>query len=531
MKGKIISILLILVALLLTRCANVVAPTGGEKDTTPPKVTEAHPANHSTGFDGHKIQITFDEYITLNNASQQVLISPPLATKPDIKLSGKTVSIKFKEELKPNTTYTIHFGEAIKDFHEGNVFKDYTYSFSTGDYLDTLSLKGKVLNADDKKPVADLFVTLYADTDSLLFQPLKRTPDFITKTDKEGAFHFYGLPDKKFLVFALGDMNSNLFFDQPNEKVAFIDTLVAPSDSLSFTLYAFTEIDTTQMLLESKLVEEGLLRFVFRRPADSISVTTSDNLTDGFKMVEVWSKQRDTLCWYFTPGVMDSLRVDIHSDIDTLLNKRVRFDLHYKGAKPRTERTANVLKVSNNLKKNKLSPGEDLLLHFSEPVVEIHDTLHYEQTDAYGMEYRLDMGINDTTNFAFKIADSVFYSVRGRTNQAFDLRFGRATASDFGNIIIKVCPPAGRQVIVQLLNNKGVVLDQQVVETTSVVSFSQLLPEKYKVQAIIDADRNGQWSTGNFHRCFQPESVVPYKDEFDVKAGWDIAPDEIWTIR
>ena len=143
--GKIKNILLILALFLLTRCANVVAPTGGAKDAMPPKVTEAVPANHSIGFNGRKIELTFDEFVTLNNASQNVLFSPLLNTKPDIKLSGKTVVIKFKEGLPSNTTYTINFGEAVKDFHEGNLFKDYFYCFSTGDHLDTLTLPVRLL--------------------------------------------------------------------------------------------------------------------------------------------------------------------------------------------------------------------------------------------------------------------------------------------------------------------------------------------------------------------------------------------------
>lgn len=531
MKGKIKSVSLILAAFLLTRCANVVAPTGGAKDITPPKVVEAKPANQSTGFDGQKIELTFDEFITLNNASQQVLVSPPLSTKPDIKQSGKTVTIKFKEDLKPNTTYTIDFGEAVKDFHEGNLFKDYHYTFSTGEVLDTLNLSGKVLNADDKKPSANLFVGLYAASDSLYLLPCLQAPDFIAKTDKDGAFQFHGLPDDRFLVFALEDMNSNLYYDLPNEKVAFLDTLVAPSDSVSLTLYAFTEVDTAQMLLESKLVEEGLLRFSFRWPADNISITTLDSLPDSFKLIEIWSKQHDTLCWYFTPGVMDTLNVKVQSQTDTLINKYLHFNLHYKGVRSRNERDAKILKVSNNLKNNLLLPGEDLVLRFAEPIVEIHDTLRYVQLDAFGMEYRIDTIIYDTANYKIDITDSVFYSLRGHTNKAFSLKFKRAADTDFGAIIIKVYPPDAHQVVVQLLNNKGVVLDQQVVDSPAAVAFRRLLPGKYKVQAIIDTDRDGEWSTGNFHRRFQPEKVVSYKDEFDIKAGWDFAPDENWIIK
>ena len=148
-------------------------------------------------------------------------------------------------------------GNAVKDFHEGNLFKDYLYSFSTGEVLDTMRVSGKVLDAESKKPVNEIMVGLYGcritnatKLDSLFERPLRMAPDFITKTDKEGRFTLCGLPDQEFLVFALNDMNTNLYYDMPNETVAYLDSLVPPCDSL--TLYAFTEVDTTQMLLEKK---------------------------------------------------------------------------------------------------------------------------------------------------------------------------------------------------------------------------------------------------------------------------------------
>ena len=163
LKHILITAGLLLMAFFAQQCANAVAPTGGPKDNTPPRVVEAVPVNQSINFSGKKIEITFDEYITLENANQNVLISPPLSEKPDIKLKNKTVVVKFKENLAPNTTYTINFGSAIKDLHEGNLFKDYVYSFSTGDHIDTLAIAGKVLDAADKKPVENAYVGLYAD--------------------------------------------------------------------------------------------------------------------------------------------------------------------------------------------------------------------------------------------------------------------------------------------------------------------------------------------------------------------------------
>ena len=127
LKYPLLCLGMLLTAFLAQRCANAVAPTGGPQDTTPPVVVEAVPENRNINFTGKKIEITFDEYITLENANQNVMISPPLKEKLDIKLKNKTVVVKFKENLVPNTTYTINFGAAIKDLHEGNPFKDYVY--------------------------------------------------------------------------------------------------------------------------------------------------------------------------------------------------------------------------------------------------------------------------------------------------------------------------------------------------------------------------------------------------------------------
>ena len=544
MKDKNLNILLFLSAFFLTQCANQVAPTGGPKDITPPKVVEAVPENQSTDFNGRKIELTFDEYVTLNNASQQMLFSPPLGNKPDIKLSNKTVVVKFKEDLKPNTTYTIDFGEAVKDFHEGNLFKDYIYTFSTGDMLDTLSLAGTVVDAATQKPLEKLFVGIYdASCDSLFALPFRQAPDYLARTDKEGKFRFHGLPDVPFLAVALEDMNANLFYDLPNEKVGFIDTLVCPSDSLSLTLLAFIEADTTQMLLESKLVEEGLLRLAFRQPADSVAIDLDWPAVDSFQVVQVWSAQHDTLCCWFTPNVADSVGVDIR--FDTLINNTSRYALKFRETQTKNRNTAKVLKANDNLKNKMLMPGDDLLLRFPEPVVSIrmHDTsmlvagkdtiinnIQFEAVDDNGLVYRLVMEIDDELEYTLKMADSVFFSVRGRTNEAFTLRFKRAAETDLGNIFITVAPPTGVQVVVQLMDSKDRVLDSRIVDSTARVGFTQLMPDKYKLQAIIDTDRDGKWSSGNFHKWFLPETTVQYKDVLEVKAGWDIDLDDPWIF-
>ena len=618
LKYLFLCIGLLLTALCAQRCANAVAPTGGPKDNTPPRVVEAVPVNQSVNFSGKKIEITFDEYITLENANQNVLISPPLSEKPDIKLKNKTVVVKFKETLAPNTTYTINFGSSIKDLHEGNQFKDYVYSFSTGDHIDTLSIAGKVLSADDKKPVGDVYVSLYAaNQENLDSLPLTTKPNYITKTDKEGNFRLAGLADNKYLVFALKDLNSNLYFDLPNEEVAFLDTLVEASypwtppkpqpvdtisandstftlqadsllidstlkvqtdslsimdstlvvqadsiiapkgtipqrvfdqNSLELTLYMFTEVDSTQVLLEKKLIEEGLLRFVFRHPAKEALVMTPEMLPDTFNLVTLQSAESDTIWWYFTPNVKDSLWIQVK--YDTLINDSSRYSLKFKepGGNRRRKTEAKKLSVSNNLLgRGGLISGEDLILKFSEPIVDYqmrdsaifkcdtmvhYNKLAFEPADEYGTKYRLTTPFAADSSYSFEIPDSVFWGIRGRTNDIIKVDFHVLKDDEYGNIYITVVPPEGmKQVVIQLTNEGGKVLKEETITQKQEVMFEYLMPAKYKLRALLDADGNGKWSTGNYHRHTLPETIIDYKDALEIKAGWDIDLDEAWNLN
>jgi hypothetical protein len=546
LKHILITTTVLFMAFLAQRCANAVAPTGGPKDKTPPEVVEAVPENNSINFIGKKIEITFDEYVTLENANQNVLISPPLSQKPDIKLKNKTVVVKFKEDLALNTTYTIDFGSAIKDLHEGNLFKDYVYSFSTGDRIDTLSITGKVVDATEKKPVENVYVSLYAsDRDNLDSLPMSTIPNYITKTDKQGNFSLNGIADKRYLLFALKDVNSNLYFDLPNEEIAFFDTLV-PANSNNLTLYMFGETDSTQVLLEKKLIEEGLLRFVFRHPAKDAIIMTPEMLPDSFNLVTMHSSDYDTVLWYFTPHVKDSLWVQVK--YDTTINDSSRYSLKFKEQENKKRgRQPEKLKVSNNLVgRGGLIPGQDLILKFSEPIVlyQMRDSaffkrdttvyynqLAFEQADDEGLLYRLTTLFSADSNYSFTLPDSVFFSIRGRTNDPIQVDFHVLNDDEYGNIYITVVPPKGmKQVVVQLTNESGKVLKQEIITKKQEVMFDYLMPAKYKIQAILDADGNGKWSTGNYHHLLQPETILEYQDPLEIKAGWDIDLEEAWEL-
>lgn len=556
---------LLTLALCASHCASVSMPTGGPKDVAPPKMTQSVPDNDMTNFQGKKIEISFDEYVTLDNASQNILVSPPLKEKPSVKLVGKTVVIKFKEELSPNTTYNISLGNSIRDLHEGNILEDFSFTISTGSYIDSLSIAGVLINVVDKKPIENAFVTLYdAISDNLDSLPLITEPCQVTRTNKNGNFRFSNLADKDYLVFALKDMNSNYFYDQPNEDVAFLDTLVhavydgkiteadstvadsmksvpvANKKALDLTLHMFVKIDTTQMITEKKLVERGLLRFVFRQPDSTLRWSNITPLPDTMRHIEKWSAESDTLLWFFTPDVADSATfvfTDKKGFADT-----IKMNLKTKTKNPKPIK----LDINSNLKGNLLMPEDPFTLVFSEPIIEVvaHDSLllvldstrsvsaKFIAVDSSLMRYALQYDPTEGDSITLKIPDSVFMGIRGVSNESKTFSFHRAKEEEYGNLFIKVMLPEDiPQIIVELLNESNKVIDKQIVTEDKELEYWYLSSGKYKLRATLDADANGRWSSGDYSRRFQPEKVVEYKTVFDVRAGWDIDLEEPWDLR
>ena len=575
MKNSIRNIAIIGILSMLLSCANVVTPSGGPKDTKSPVVLEASPANNSTNFKGKSIHLTFDEFVTLNNPSNTVLISPPMNKKPTYRTSGKTVIIRFEEPLKPNTTYSINFGDAIKDLHEGNVFSGYTFNFSTGEKIDSLSLRGNVTSASTLAPMENMLVGLYSnDNDTLTLDslPYRVKPNYITTTDSKGNFTFSGLADKEYLLFALKDNNSNLVYDLPNEEIAFYSDLVKPyfidnhivkdttsNDSISqikqdkypsFELFSFVQEDSIQKIFKKELVEDGLMRFVFRYPAKDVDIQPVETLPDTFSIMQVYSARKDTVLWYFTPN-KDSLWISINDGVN--ISDTTHYSLKPRKSVTRRRRnqeettTVKHLSVRNNLKSNKLKPEEALLFTFNEPIVNIqhpdsiifienNDTIYrnaqFEKLDEYGIKYQIVNGLKPENKYKIIIPDSVFFGIRNVTNDSIKLNFQVQEESAFGNIYLTVNVPENvPQIIVELLTGNDKVVDKQIITSTKELSFEFLDPGKYKLKAILDLDANGEWSPGNFSKRLQPEKIVFYDGVLEVRANWDIDLDEPWKIE
>jgi len=569
MKKIYCYIFIVFTALIINGCANAVTPSGGPKDEIPPVVLETTPANYTKNFNHKAIHITFDEFVTLDNPKNNVLISPPLKNTPDYRLTGKTLVIKFEEELRAETTYSINFGSAIKDLHEGNVLKDFVFAFSTGDVIDTLSLFGKVISAETLKAGEDFNVMLYADeNDTIPFDSLPYfvIPNYVTKTDKSGRFMLTGLANKEYLLFALKDVNSNMLYDLPNEEIGFYDRLVKPQyipqnqfvidstfelqkvDTVIYQLNSFVQEDSIQKIYKKELVEDGLLRFAFRYPADNVDIKIEEELPDSFNIMKVFSLRKDTVEFYFTPN-KDSLWISIN--FDTIIRDTTHYSLKPRvSVKPNKRNKKEEVKVkrlemANNSKSGKLKPEQPLVLSFKEPITNVvmRDTmwfidgkdtiindLRFTRIDEYGFKYKVEKGFVPEGKYKIIIPDSVFFGLRGLTNDTTKLDISVPEVSQYGNLYMTVDVPENvPQVVIQLLSGDKVIGERIITETQE-IDFEYLDAGKYKLKAIIDMDSNGRWSPGNFIKKTQPEKIVFYKTEIEIKANWDIDLDEPWKL-
>ena len=304
---KIIFILLL--STLLYSCANITAPTGGAKDVTAPKLKYRSEKDSLLNYTGGKIQFEFDEFIQLKDIQNQLVVTPLVKNKPIVTCHKKTVTIYLADTLlEKNTSYQISLGNAIQDLHEGNPAKNIGFTFSTGSYFDSLSLKGKVIEAFTGKADTAAWVLLYPNSikDSAI---IKEAPLYVQKVSS-GEFQFNNLPNRNFKIFALHDVNANFKYDAIGEKIGFSNDDVNPADtSLKIKLYTFLE--KTNADTSSKKTTRGMIE----KPAVANSLTYMVSV-DTLNKIKRTFGINDTLKITFSSPIkkIDPLKIRLYQD-------------------------------------------------------------------------------------------------------------------------------------------------------------------------------------------------------------------------
>jgi hypothetical protein len=522
--------------LLFVRCAQVAPLTGGERDLTPPKLLEAKPANATTNFSASVIELRFDEFVQVKDISNQLVITPQTKEMPLVEARGKKVIVKFNESLLPNTTYRIFFGNSVADMHESNVLGNFEYVFSTGSYIDSLWITGKILNAFTLSPEKEVMVGLYdvLSSDSVLY---KSKPLYFTKSSDDGNYRLSYLPKSDFKIFAFSDKNKNLMYDGGDEMVGFKDTITRVSKDTVVNFKVFKEIPAKQYIKKVTSPYYGLCYVVYNKDVLSSAKLIKNDLNGSIFSEEAVN---DT-CTIYYQNIFDTLKVGIrHSDKST---DTIKIPVL---SKERFEKLVKEKKIAIGA----TIPDEaGKLPYYKDPVVRFNHWIDSGSVDVSRIELssKVDSMISKDPRLTYKSADefvitaklqaetSYFLSIHkgafktnsGIENDSMKLSFSTSSPEDYGKLTIKLLLPKKENYLVQLLNEKTGAIVEEYIQLSLTSSAEQLiilkhlLPGNYFIKVIEDKNKNKIWDTGDLMSKDQPEPIYFNPQVIKIPAGWD----------
>jgi uncharacterized protein (DUF2141 family) len=519
---------LLLTVSAFVQCARRGAPSGGDKDTTPPKLIRAEPENMSINFKANKIRLYFDEYVKLKDIEKQLIVSPPLKNTPMITPQGsanKYVEITLKDTLKENTTYTFNFGQSIIDNNEGNPSSNLTYVFSTGDYIDSLTVSGVVKDAFNKNADTFISIMLYeidsAYTDSTIY---RQPPNYITNTlDSTPIFHLKNLKEGKYAMFGVKDEAKNNIFNQKVDKIAFIkDTVNLPTDSI-YLLTMFKEIPDYSISVPNYAAKNKII-FGYQGNAKDISIEALSTIPDTVKTKITKEREKDTLNFWFTPFEADSLVFTVANEKERLIDtftvktKKVALDTLILQANQRGSLEfgtpfyigANTPISSIDSSKIGMTKKDSTLVKFT------------TQLDTIGNKIDFDFEVEPNENYTLELLPGAIMDFFETENDSLSLKMTTKSYADFGNLSLTLEGPVVYPLIVQLTDEKGATKKELFAMKPTVFEFSNIEPGKYLIRVIFDGNGNQKWDTGNYLQKIQPERVVYYPNPVEVRANWEM---------
>ncbi|MBL4663928.1 MAG: Ig-like domain-containing protein [Flavobacteriaceae bacterium] len=530
-------VLIVLTTILLfSNCAKRGTPSGGPKDSIPPMIIRSSPENFTTHFTGDEIRIYFDEYIKLKDLQQNLIISPPLEYQPIITPlnTSKVLKIKILDTLKENTTYSFNFGKSIVDNNEENEFEYYKYIFSTGDYIDSLTVKGKIEDALLARPDKPTTILLYEITesfnDSIIYS---EKPTYITTTrDSTQTFELTNLKEGNFLLIALQEEINNYTFEPKKDKIGFIDGVISTPNDSTYTLSLFKEIPTYKIARPSHASKHKII-FGYDGVGDAIELTPITELPSNFTSTVYWDSQTDSLNYYFKPAI------DIEQT-DTLYflakNKLVTDTLIVK----MRDLFADSLLVSR-VGATVMIPRDTLKLGSNNPIISINsekikvmdkDSVAIPFTTSLNKKYNIASILFPKTElqqYRIELLPEALIDYFENTNDTLNYGVRTLELSDYGELGMTLQNVEQYPIIVELVSSKYKVVASQYLTENAPLYFNYLSPDKYYFRVIFDENENGKWDTGSFLDKRQPETVIYFPKKIDIRSNFFI--NESFTLE
>lgn len=516
----------LVLALTAINCANRGSIGGGPKDVTPPEIIKTVPENYSTNFTANEIRIYFNEYVKVKNLQKQLIISPPMNTQPEVtplSSASEYIKIKIFDTLKPNTTYAFNFGNSIVDNNEENPYEYYRYVFSTGDYIDSLNVKGSVMDALNRTTEPFISVHLYevdsTYTDSIIY---KEKPKYVTNTlDSTTNFTIENLRAGTYRLIALKDNNSNNLYEQRSDKIGFYeDFITVPDTSANYQLKVFKE-DLDYKASRPRLVSGEKIAFGYQGDYTKTKIELLSKVPDSFRYKIAKEQDTDTLNYYYSPKLEDTdsliFKVQNNKIIDTF-----------------TVKLKDNLKDSLNLKAeptNTIALYESFKLKANIPITKVNkDNISIMNKDSVFIEFdtKLDTILNhleinfekeDNSQYSMTILPETVIDFFENTNDTLNYKLKTPDPESLGEARV-IIQNATYPIIVQLVDDKSEVKYEKYSTKPEPLDFFYLKPNKYFLRVVFDTNENGEYDTGDFLKKIQPERVSYRKKEVEVRVGW-----------
>lgn len=582
----------VLVAMLYS-CASIGRPDGGPIDETPPRFIGSTPAAGALNNKRTKVSLMFDEFIKLEKATEKVVVSPPQIQQPEIKASGKRIQVNLLDSLKPNSTYTIDFSDAIVDNNEGNPLGNFAFTFSTGTQIDTMEVSGTVLDASNLEPIKGILVGLHSNLNDSAFTklPFER----VARTDSRGRFSIRGVAPGEYRIFGLMDADQNFTFSQKSEMIAFYDSLVIPRmeertrmdtawvDSLTYdtiiekkythylpddlVLRAFKEINYSQYLIKSERLVPQKFTLYFAGKADTLPELKGLNFDEEDAFIIEKNQRNDTIHYWVKDSLLykqDTLALSLtYLYTDTLNQLIPRTDTLKLVSKQKTLTKEEPQKKKKKKKKDDEDEPEPtkflpvnvsapssmdvygyISLSFEEPIASYDSAaIHLRQKvdtlwKDIPFEFEQDSLNLKKFNLYYDWEPTVEYEFEVDST-AFHGIYGLFTdkikqgfkvrSEEEYASITFLITGAEPFAFVELLDAQDKVVRRRRV-VDGYADFYFLNPGKYSARLINDRNGNGEWDTGNYEEGLQPEEVYYYNMILEPKANWDLNK-QTWDIH
>ena len=527
MKKLIYTVLSIVV---ISGCAKRGSPTGGPVDSIPPVLINASPKINSTNFDSKEIRLTFDEFVKLDKVEEQLIISPPIdKSSYEVKpLSGvtKKVFLEFIDSLETETTYSINFGNSIKDNNEGNPLTFFSYTFSTGETIDSLYVRGNISDAFDIDTDNYISIHLYridsVFNDSIIFN---NRPTYISNSLDSTSYQFKNIKEGKYLIVAIKDIDNNYFFDPFYDKIGFIDSLITlPQDSIiNFKLF---KEETSLIWDKPHFINSEKIGFGYFGKLDLKNIKIESSIPDSVQYTYTKERESDTLIFWLSKNSFDSLNFNL-IEKDTTKLVTVKFDrakdtlIDSLSINPKTSNVIHLketFKLSSNIPLKKIEDSlitirdiDSLIIPFT---TSINDNLD---------QIEIEFEVSPSDNYKVFILPEAIKDIRGVSNDTLQYNVVSQTLEDYGNVYLDVIRNSEFKFILHMIDSNGdIVREFKNVNLDTTYNFDYVRPGKYTFRLIEDVNNNDKWDTGNYLKKVKPESVYYFSKELEVRANWDL---------